>query len=356
MDSNSKDESKNLPSVLETPQVNSFEHENVFAQAFKNALLNRTISTHENLDPLVPLIPTVSPSIVSDTPGGKAPKKSILFRTISQNDLELQKQEVLKKAENTNETNNQCLATNNLNCNENINHVPSILFELSKPKVVDSNQIYDLKSNQTLNSTSIDLKDIYKREIPIMTQLSHIQDLSSKRIRTDSVSSFEFSKESTTKPDSVLSNSNSSSFDDIVSSSDQTDEKKIKKKRTIDMNSEERKLAIRSSNREAARRCRERKRKYIDFLELKIKELEAKTEELLKENIELKKLHTPINSVQSNPIPIILNVPSNQISQNQLLLNLHDKNYQENQNFQKVYQMLVSNKQINDNGILSEIK
>lgn len=46
------------------------------------------------------------------------------------------------------------------------------------------------------------------------------------------------------------------------------------------MNTEERKNQIRISNREAARRCRERKRKYIDFLENKIRILETKNEEL----------------------------------------------------------------------------
>lgn len=48
----------------------------------------------------------------------------------------------------------------------------------------------------------------------------------------------------------------------------------------MELNTEARKEQIRSSNREAARRCRERRRNYIELLENKIKGLENTIKEL----------------------------------------------------------------------------
>ena len=47
------------------------------------------------------------------------------------------------------------------------------------------------------------------------------------------------------------------------------------------MNSDIRKEQIRNSNREAARRCRERRRNYIETLESKLQTLESKNEALI---------------------------------------------------------------------------
>ena len=54
------------------------------------------------------------------------------------------------------------------------------------------------------------------------------------------------------------------------------------------LNTDVRKQQIRNSNREAARRCRERRRNYIETLEANIRVLECEKKTLINENSSLK--------------------------------------------------------------------
>jgi ATF/CREB family transcription factor len=69
-----------------------------------------------------------------------------------------------------------------------------------------------------------------------------------------------------------------------------------KKRRSIESNTDDRKQQIRTSNRLAARRCRERRKNYIDTLEANIKSIETKQQNLMIENSQL---HREINNLRA---------------------------------------------------------
>lgn len=63
------------------------------------------------------------------------------------------------------------------------------------------------------------------------------------------------------------------------------------------LNTDQRKQQIRNSNREAARRCRERRRNYIETLENNIRSLENRQKNLINENTSLQKENSELKNV-----------------------------------------------------------
>lgn len=352
-----------LKEVLETPQVHLFKHENVFGNSFKEEInkqapefirLNSVASTVES--PLPIMTTTTSINSFSNSSNNSAPKKNILFRTISQTDLEIQRQDQIKLIDSLNNSqgyySSQNSSTHSIltpepidqnisslinkavnNSNNENNHNFRLLNDLnSKIDQANNSSRIDLKrKNNEINDFSINLgeKFIRNNSKPYQvttnnnhgstTSLVNINQNGNSQINGEKFSivdnttnikkaNFEarngqnnkisnliqneriYEKKNPYTPDSLnKSRSSSSSNDEIVTSSDQNLGNKSKPKRSIMLNSDVRKQQIRNSNREAARRCRERRRNYIETLEANIRNLESKQKTLTNENNSLHK-------------------------------------------------------------------
>ena len=66
------------------------------------------------------------------------------------------------------------------------------------------------------------------------------------------------------------------------------------------LNTDQRKQQIRNSNREAARRCRERRRNYIETLESNIRNLENRQKVLINENTSLQKENLELKNMMAD--------------------------------------------------------
>lgn len=374
--------------VLETPQVHLFKHENVFGNSFKDEItkapdflrLNSTASTaidspsvQSNMSTLnsansINFLPSTNSASFLTTSNSSfnnsAPKKNLLFRTISQSDqpIELQRQDSVKMIDSLNassgyyssqnsstnsiftpeSTSDQIISTimsgtnkqpntNNLKLlsemssvanNSSPNRLPSTDQQNGseqsnslKRKSMDVKITDDFKLNtpmvfQAVNnqSTEKDAKFISKIESNILPNNTHkkmnghgtvyqdIQRTNGNKIISLIQNEMFYNEASSTKTNGFgspndlnsKSRSSSSSNDDIVTSSDQNIVSKMKPKRSIMLNTDVRKQQIRNSNREAARRCRERRRNYIETLEANIRTLETEKKNLVNENNSLK--------------------------------------------------------------------
>lgn len=395
--------------VLETPQVHLFKHENIFGNSFKEEVTKQTPdllrlnSVASLIDSPMQIMNTLTSnssnasitSSFSNSFNNSAPKKNILFRTSSQSDIDLNRQDSVKAIDsvNTNYYSSQNSSTqssiltpevidqnistflnkSNSNTTSNCNHnnttnnfnlinemttnnttnpnteinnntnKPSVAFNTNlKRKNLDNNnnhiQISDdfslnlneklIKSNNNPNTNLIyqqNLNDSNETKPHLNSNGIHEQKttnntISSKKINAMNFEMLEMARggvvtshnnsnnkisslinqneiycDNTMKinnytPESLAnkSRSSSSSNDDIVTSSDQNLGIKLKPKRSIMLNTDVRKQQIRNSNREAARRCRERRRNYIETLEANIRNLESKQKVLVNENSSLK--------------------------------------------------------------------
>jgi hypothetical protein len=293
-----------LNEVLETPQVHMFKHENVFGNSFKEETikqssdflrLNSLASTNKSDSSLMSSISSAS-STPSNSFSNNAPKKYLLFRTISQSENEQRNQDLQASSQTYVQNSTQIMLSPELIDPQNINNNN---FHNSSSKRKTDDFSMDLMSNTFIkrgsgsnsggylcneeNGGNLEIKNSAKI-IEDSVFYEEISGNSSKRQNID------FLVEDYNDGDChVKSRSSVSSVDDGVTSSDQIHGNKKPKSRSINSNTDMRKQQIRNSNREAARRCRERRRTYIETLEANIRNLELGHKTLISENINLQK-------------------------------------------------------------------
>lgn len=313
--------------MLETPRISQFKHENLFADAFKQSTNNELLRSNSiiqesnqltilisntlnsNDTPLLTPLSAISNNqntISSDTYGNiSAPKKSFLFRTISQENpksefkllpkLE-QKISNPEKSFFNNESSHHVLENSSVHLNGSSFQKPILTKQNSlenKVKMLkealDFSQDSDANNGELGDDNGID-ETKYEQNRSLETRFKSENLDTSKNLEPNN-----YDKQESFMSMSV--SSMSSSFDDTVTSTDQLAEQKIKKKRkSIESNTDVRKQQIRNSNREAARRCRERRRNYIETLEANIRNIESKQLALMNEN---NQLHKEIKNLKS---------------------------------------------------------
>jgi len=303
--------------ILETPQIGEFAHENLFAAQFREELHKQSsvtangdhlfsanfdapaMATPSSFTSMKPLNLNKSPvnSSVDNSNGSKsAPKKNLLLRTISQTENEMQKQEALKNlilTLNSNEDQQQlnCLDFNNNNMRKPVNSFGEsneIHFTINDVKNERKTGAYITNSfsePSSMSSTPLNSASSASEIVPFQTSISNDFTLASG---PDDTSMMLGNICSAIKSRSNSSSGASMMDDEMCGASDGVSPSKRERKKGATANNEVRRQQIRNSNREAARRCRERRRLYIETLEKNIQNLQSKQKNLLDENVLLK--------------------------------------------------------------------
>jgi len=339
--------------ALETPQIRNFRHENdlnIFSDSFRNEnlknLSGKELSRVNSADlaesPLTAEFSAsiIDPSEIQQPPPPQqpvvfsvnvAPKKKFLERTISQTDAEQQKQndrstvqEFIFARQDLPDKNLKRPSSKQAEPDDTSPKPSKVLQQL--PPVTHSsdtitNHLNKKPINKPHNENSSNnkkstIENILNFQQPsnnkisslIMQQHHQQRQQQSKDTLVKSINSTNNHYNNNSNHAHAHNESNLQSSEgkkakqnDFVTSSVPDADKKTKSKRSIMMNSDVRKQQIRNSNREAARRCRERRSNYIKTLENKITVLETKQKVLLTDNSSLlKQVHELKQMIDGN--------------------------------------------------------